>query len=216
LFEPESTDVYGELVGNTIVRPAFLQMITEGGQDGVNFNVAATESVDCVKIAFRTRSKAGDTANFDITVGGVTQSFEYISTSDTNDEIFEFNTPITFTETTQSLEFLLTGLTNSDASTTPRFRIYDVTFHLDLSSLGVDDVEDNLQDLKVFPNPAKGVFSLSKDVESGILYNLYGSKSLEFKGQSQNIDISSLKPGLYFLQVRDNNGSKKTLKLLKK
>ena len=73
---------------------AFLQMITEGGQDGVNFNVAATESVACVKIAFRTRSKAGDTANFDITVGGVTQSFEYISSSDTNDEIFEFDTPI--------------------------------------------------------------------------------------------------------------------------
>lgn len=217
LFEPESSDVYGELIGNTIVRPGYLQMITEGGQDGVNFNVAATEPVECVKIEFKIRSKAGDTANFDITVGGVTQSFEYISSSDTNDEIFEFDTPILFTESAQLMEFILTGLTNSDTpNTTPRFRLYDMSFHLDLNSLGVDDVTDNLQDLVIFPNPTKGVFSLNKVVESGVLYNLYGTKVLEFKNQYQNIDISTIKTGLYFLQVTDNYGNNATLKLMRK
>ncbi|MEP4780945.1 MAG: sulfatase-like hydrolase/transferase [Algibacter sp.] len=216
LFEPESTDVYGELVGNTIVRPTYLQMITEGGGDGVNFNVAATESVACVKIGFSTRSKAGDTANFDITVGGVTQSFEYISTSDTNDEIFEFNTPITFTETAQSMGFILTGLTNSDApTTTPRFRIYDITFHLDLSTLRVEDLKDKSQELMVFPNPVKGVFNLSKEVESGVLYNLNGAKSYEFSNKHSDIDISHLQSGIYILNVMYKDGSKKYMKLLK-
>jgi len=216
LFQPESTDVHDEIVENTLVRPAFLQMITEGGGDGVNFNVAATESVTCARIAFGIRSKAGDTANFDITFGGVTQSFEYISTSDTNDEVFEFNTPVTCSETAQPLEFILTGLTNSNAGTTPRFRIYDMTFHLDLSTLGVDEVKDNLQDLLVFPNPTKGFFSLNKPVQSGILYNIHGAKTLEFKNQHQNIDISHIKSGMYFLQVTDLYGNYTTLKLMKK
>ena len=216
LFEPESPDVYNELLGNTIVRPAYLQMITEGGQDGVNFNVAATEAVECVKIAFRIRSKAGDTANFDISVGGVTQSFEYISSSDTNEEIFEFNSPTIFTETAQSLEFILTGLTNSNLDTTPRFRIYDMTFYLDLGSLRVSDVEDSLQDLSVYPNPAKGVFSLNKPVASGVMYNILGVKTLEFNNSYQNIDISAIKSGVYFLQVRDQYENITTLKLIKK
>ncbi|WP_055444450.1 sulfatase-like hydrolase/transferase [Lacinutrix himadriensis] len=215
LFQPESSDVYGELVGNTIVRPAFLQMITDGGGDGVNFNVAATESVLCEKITFGVRSKAGDTANFNITIGDVTQSFEYTSISDTDDLYFEFDTPVTFTEAAQSMEFLLTGLSNSNEGTTPRFRIYDITFHLDLSSLGVDEVTDNSLDLKLYPNPAKGSFSLTKEVQTGVLYNLYGAKTLEFKDQYQDIDISRIKTGLYFLQVVLKDGSKTTLKLLK-
>lgn len=214
-FDPESDSVYAELIGNTLVKPAYLQMTTEGGGDGVNFNVAATESVVCEKITFRVRSKEGDTANFKVTIGEVSQSFEYTSTRDADDMYFNFSTPITFNEAAQSMEFILTGLANSNAGTTPRFRIYDITFYLDLESLGVDNVEDTLQGLIVFPNPAKGVFSLNKPVDSGVLYNMYGGKTLEFRGQYQNIDISNIKSGLYFLQVTDQYGNYTTLKLMK-
>ena len=109
----------------------------------------------------------------------------------------------------------MTGLTNSDASTTPRFRVYAVTYHLDLSSLGVDNVENNNQNINLFPNPVKGTFSLSKEVASGVLYNLLGAKTYEFTNQNKDIDISNLETGLYFLQVINKNGSKVTLKLLK-
>ncbi len=214
-FEPESTDVYAELIGNTTTGGAFVQMRTEGGGDGFNINVKATESVLCEKIVFRVRSLAGDTANFDVTIGGETQSFEYTSTNSTADLNYEFDTPTTITEAAQTMEFLVTNLSNATIDTTPRFRVYAVTYHLDLSSLGVDEVLDNREALKLFPNPVKGTFSLSKSVASGVLYSLHGAKAYEFNNQYQDIDISELKTGLYFLQVIHEDGSKSTLKLLK-
>ncbi|WP_179336178.1 sulfatase-like hydrolase/transferase [Winogradskyella costae] len=214
-FEPESTDVYAELIGNTTTGGAFVQMRTEGGGDGFNINVKATESVLCEKIVFRVRSLAGDTANFDVTIGGETQSFEYTSTNSTADLNYEFDTPTTITEAAQTMEFLVTNLSNATIDTTPRFRVYAVTYHLDLSSLGVDEVLDNREALKLFPNPVKGTFSLSKSVASGVLYSVHGAKAYEFNNQYQDIDISELKTGLYFLQVIHEDGSKSTLKLLK-
>ena len=210
-FEPESTDVYGELIGGATVGGAFIQMTSDGR--GFNINVKATESVLCEKIVFRVRSKARDTANFDVTFGGVTQSFEYTSTSDTDDLYYEFNTPTTITEAAQTMEVLVTGLTN--ASTTPRFRVYAVTYHLDLSSLGVDNVLDDIENLNAFPNPVKHTFSLSKDVKSGVLYNVYGAIVHKFENASKDIDISHLKTGIYLLKVIYKEGHKKHLKLLK-
>ncbi len=214
-FEPESTDVYAELIGNTTTGGAFVQMRTEGGGDGFNINVKATESVLCEKIVFRVRSLAGDTANFDVTIGGETQSFEYTSTNSTADLYYEFDMPTTITEAAQTMDFLVTNLTNATAGTTPRFRVYAVTYHLDLSTLGVNEVIDAREALKLFPNPVKGTFSLSKSVASGILYSVHGAKAYEFNNQYQDIDISELKTGLYFLQVIHEDGSKSTLKLLK-
>lgn len=216
-FEPESAEIYAELLGGATANPAFIQMTTEGGGDGYITNVRSISgtSVECEKVSFRLRSKAGDTVNFDVTIGEETQSFEYTSTSDTDDVFYEFDAPITFTDETQELELLVTGLTNSDAGTTPRFRNYHVTFHLDLTTVGLEDLESSIQDIKVFPNPVKEIFSLSESVESGVLYNLYGAKTFEFTSQFRDIDISSLNTGLYLLQVTLRDGSKKTLKLLK-
>ncbi len=214
-FEPESTDVYAELVENTLVKTAYLQMITEGGGDGFKINVAAAESVVCEKITFAIRSKSGDTANFKVTIGNDTKNFDYTSTNDSDDVNFEFDTPVTFTEAAQSMEFLITGLTNSNVGVTPRFRVYDITFHLDLSSLAVDDIKENTVDLNLYPNPVKNTFSLTKEVASGVLYKAYGAKAYGFKNQYKNIDISNLNAGLYLLQVKYKDGSKKYLKLLK-
>ncbi|MFD1016056.1 sulfatase-like hydrolase/transferase [Winogradskyella rapida] len=216
LFEPESSDVYAELVGNTTANSAFVQMRTVGGGDGFNINVKAEQTVVCEKIVFHIRSREGDTVNFDVTIGDETQSFNYTSTSDTDDLYYEFDTPITFTESAQAMEVLVTDLVNADSSLPPRFRVYDIAFHLDLESLGIEEVEDPVQNLLVFPNPAKGVFSLNKPIQSGVLYNIHGAKTLEFKNQHKNIDISHIKSGVYFLQAIEANGNKTTLKLIKK
>ena len=76
-------------------------------------------------------------------------------------------------------------------------------------------MEDNGQNLNLYPNPVKDIFSLTKEVESGILYDLRGVKVYEFKNQYQDIDVSSMENGLYLLEVIFKNGSKRTLKLLK-
>ncbi len=69
--------------------------------------------------------------------------------------------------------------------------------------------------LKVFPNPVRDVFSLTKEVVSGVLYNTFGAKSYEFNNQYKNINISNLSSGLYLLQVNYKDGRKEHLKLLK-
>ena len=45
--------------------------------------------------------------------------------------------------------------------------------------------------------------------------NLYGAKTYEFNSKHQEIDISNLETGLYFLEVILKNGTTKTLKLIK-
>jgi len=212
-FNPTST--HFELIGATTINGggSFLQMRTEGGGDGAKYLVKSTDNttVLCDKITFGIRSQEDDMVAFDVTVAGETQSFDYTSTSSTADIDFDFDTPITFTNTSQELEIITTALTNS-AGLSPRFRIYDLTFHL--GTVGLDDVEDG-QNIGLIPNPVKDVFSLTKEVETGVLYNLYGAKTYEFNNQFQDIDISNLETGLYFLQVSLKNGGKKTLKLLK-
>ncbi|MEP3838645.1 MAG: sulfatase-like hydrolase/transferase [Algibacter sp.] len=217
LFNP-GTD-HSELIGNTTINGggSYLQMRTAGGGDGARFLVKSTtgKSVVVSKITFGIRSQEADVVEFDVTIGDNTQTFNYTSTRTADDVEFDFVEPITFTNASQELEIITTALSNtSPDGLTPRFRVYDLTFHV-AEFLGVDDVKDKAQDLKLYPNPVKGTFSLSKAVESGVLYNLYGSKAYEFTNQHKDIDISNLKTGLYVLQVMFKDGSKTSLKLLK-
>lgn len=217
IFQPESDQVYAELVGSTTANSAFVQMRTAGGGDGVNINVAASQSVVCEKITFRVRSQDEDTANFKVTIGDAVQAYEYTSTRSADDVYFEFTTPITFTNTAQSMEVLLTGLSNSDNSVVPRFRIYDITFHLDLTTLGIEDVIEtsNGVTLNIVPNPVKNSFSLSDQVISGRLYNMNGQEVLKFNNRYTNIDVSGIRSGLYILKVLNANNTESYLKFIK-
>jgi len=208
---------YSELIGGTTINGngSYLQTRTEGGGDGAKYIVKSTTgtSVVCDKVTFGIRSQEDDIVAFDVTIAGETQSFDYTSLSTTADIDFDFDTPVTYTNASQEIEVITNALTNSEGLT-PRFRIYDLTFHLS-ETLGVDEVEDTSQDLNLYPNPAKDIFSLTKEIESGVLYNLYGAKTFEFNNQYKGIDISTIESGIYFLQVKFKNGGKKTLKLIK-
>ena len=213
-FNP--TETYSELIGATTINGGgvFLQMRTEGGGDGAKYLVKSTDNTTVVidRITFGIRSQEEDVVAFDVTIAGETQSFNYTSASTTADIDFDFDTPITFTNTSQELEVITTALTNS-GGLVPRFRIYNLTFHL--GTVGLDDLEENRQNIILYPNPVKDVFSLTTEVQSGILYNLYGAKSYEFNNKYQDLDISNLETGLYFLEVKFKNGTKKTIKLIK-
>lgn len=213
-FNP--SDVFYENVGDIIVKASYLQATNTDGGQGANFYVKSTNNttIVCDKVTFGVRSRENDTSNFDVTIGGETKSFTYTSTKDSNDVEFDFLNPVSFTSTSQKIEFLTTALTNSEDGVTPRFRLYDITFHVS-EVLAIDDVEENMKAINLYPNPVKAKFSLSKEVASGILYNSFGAKKYEFKNQHKNIDISNLDAGLYLLQVSYKDGSKKYLKLLK-
>ncbi|ALM47604.1 hypothetical protein AMR72_01040 [Flavobacterium psychrophilum] len=80
--------------------------------------------------------------------------------------------------------------------------------------------DENFKDssLLVYPNPTVNTLSvaMSGNTEiSGIeIYNLTGQNVLQTK-QTQNIDISQLASGSYFLKATDTNGASFTKKILK-
>ena len=86
-------------------------------------------SVVCNKITVGIRSQVEDVVAFDVSVGGETKSFNYTSTNSTDDVEFDFDIPVTFTNVAQELKILTTANTNSGGAR-PRFRIYDLTFHI--------------------------------------------------------------------------------------
>ena len=213
-FNP--TDVFYETVGDITVKDSYLQATNADGGQGANFYVRSTNktTIVCDKVTFGVRSKENDTSKFDVTIGGETQSFTYTSSDDKADVGFDFSNPVSFTSASQKIEFLTTSLANSEDGITPRFRLYDITFHVS-EVLTVDEVKENTKPINLYPNPVKDLFSLSKEVASGVLYNLLGAKTYEFTNQNKDIDISNLETGLYFLQVINKDGSKVNLKLLK-
>lgn len=90
------------------------------------------------------------------------------------------------------------------------------TYQAVLSTLGKFD-----KNISVYPNPAHGFATVEiKDAKVGrvtVLNNLGQAISAEAKGQGQEklqLDISALKPGLYFVQILSADGQTKIYKEL--
>ncbi|QXP63037.1 T9SS type A sorting domain-containing protein [Polaribacter sp. HaHaR_3_91] len=59
--------------------------------------------------------------------------------------------------------------------------------------------------LKVFPNPVKDVFKLSKEFNSLTIYAITGEKILQFSGNKESFDVSNLNSGFYIIKAYVNN-----------
>lgn len=79
---------------------------------------------------------------------------------------------------------------------------------------------DVFSKIKIFPNPVKDFFTISKNnillAEYSVeIFNIFGQKILEFsKLPSNKIDISFLEKGIYLLKIQKEN-QHKTIKLIK-
>jgi|TARA_B110000967_G_C18802617_1_gene519310 hypothetical protein len=105
-----------------------------------------------------------------------------------------------------------TGL-NTMSSTIPNTRIYKFT-----KSTVASVNELNSKDFKLFPNPSNQFISISSDNESIINVNITDitGKQVESIFQDfKSIDLSGLNSGIYFAQIKTENGST-TKKFVKK
>jgi len=74
-----------------------------------------------------------------------------------------------------------------------------------------------LSQIKVFPNPTADKISFT-NLENNTfkLYSILGKEmSFQFSPENQEMDISHLRNGVYFLEIRGENHSKRVLKILK-
>lgn len=82
--------------------------------------------------------------------------------------------------------------------------------------LGVNSFKSN--EVSMYPNPANNSFKIraTNTIDKIIIYNTLGQKMQELNPNkdSENIDISSYKSGLYLIQV-DSDGKSVTSKLIK-
>lgn len=84
-------------------------------------------------------------------------------------------------------------------------------------TLGVEDQIKN--ELSFFPNPTTGQlnFSSNNDVKNIEIYNIQGQMVYnKSKISTNNLDVSNLSQGVYFMKLNLDNGSQETLKFIKK
>ncbi len=84
------------------------------------------------------------------------------------------------------------------------------------ASLSDDYIKDNT---KVYPNPTKGVIILANSdnlKKSKVeLFNFLGQSIMNINPKSESVNISHLDNGMYFLNIENNEGKKRTFKILK-
>lgn len=94
----------------------------------------------------------------------------------------------------------------------------DFTFTINASSSALSIDENNLNSFKLYPNPVNDVLNIESvsTLERVEVYNTLGQlviKNTEVK-QNYSIDMTALKPGVYFIKVYEANVSK-TIRIIK-
>lgn len=83
------------------------------------------------------------------------------------------------------------------------------------SALSISNIEKN-ETVAVYPNPANSVINIKSQsaIASVVIYNVTGQKVLE-TSISENLNVSSLKTGVYFIKTFTENGESTTSKFMK-
>lgn len=85
------------------------------------------------------------------------------------------------------------------------------------NQMGTDEVKSS--DLTYYPNPVENILSLKtvKKIESVEVFGMAGQKVLVKPDlKNQQVDLSSLAPGIYIVYVQVENGKKEAFKIIKK
>lgn len=77
-----------------------------------------------------------------------------------------------------------------------------------------DDIAKNV---KVYPNPIKSYLRIDANIEvdSFLIYDALGKEITKGKLRNQQIDVSGIKKGIYFLKLFKNESEIKTIKIIK-
>lgn len=78
-------------------------------------------------------------------------------------------------------------------------------FSNQFSGVGIDELEENQTDCKVYPNPSKGIFYIELENRKRVeVYDLNGALKYKSENKECFIDISHLGTGVYYLKIVSN------------
>ncbi len=142
--------------------------------------------------------------NFDVTTQSIAPNFTKTGTW------YEYYTGSTLSVTSSNI-------TTPISLQAGEYRLYS-SVQLN-SPLGIEKVKSVLsQSLKVYPNPVKSAFSISKETQSVKIYDISGRLVKQFKGRfskDKSYDVSRLTSGIYMLIIKTVNNKSVAKKLIK-
>jgi hypothetical protein len=104
--------------------------------------------------------------------------------------------------------YITATLTDTNDATSTK----DVVFAFSKWPTSVSSVNQNTDDVSIYPNPAKGdinvVFNGNAGIKNISVYNLIGKVVSVYKvnGNSAKLDLSNMPSGIYFMRLVDNTG----------
>ncbi|MDO6598423.1 LamG-like jellyroll fold domain-containing protein [Oceanihabitans sp. 2_MG-2023] len=98
-------------------------------------------------------------------------------------------------------------------------RVFNTTVDMGVyefgATLGVNDLQLNKKEIKVYPNPTTSILNIkmNNNLKQAIVYSVLGAKVLETTSKSLN--TANLKSGLYLITIEDETGSITTKRFMK-
>ncbi len=86
-----------------------------------------------------------------------------------------------------------------------------VNFSLDCANMSTQD--ENLSEIRIFPNPTKNFLNFSENLKEITIYDLSGKSIL--KGKGIQINVSNIPNGTYLLKGKNNSGKTISQKFIK-
>lgn len=101
---------------------------------------------------------------------------------------------------------------------------YNNQINLNYSTLGINDILKSKDELKIYPNPSKGIFTIQANTKNSISYSLFSMDNTLIRRKkaidnskggsiSECIDLSELPEGAYLIQI-DKDGEKISKKII--
>ena len=90
-----------------------------------------------------------------------------------------------------------------------------------VSVLSVSDFDETIQNIKLFPNPSKGIVNIDNatNLKSISIYNILGRKIIDYKFNNTakvQLNLTDYSPGIYLLKFKDNLDNTISKKLILK
>lgn len=140
------------------------------------------------------------------------------SLSQTYNDIFlgsnsEYIIEVTLNNTTLPENNGLVTVTYNNSSS------FNISLEGDLdSALGVESIENKIENIVLYPNPTRSSFSINKKINQLQIFDITGKLIKEYKGNFDKgvfFDISNFTQSMYFIAVENLEGEKHTAKLIK-
>jgi hypothetical protein len=84
---------------------------------------------------------------------------------------------------------------------------------------GLQELANANHELKVYPNPSKGIFTIEANVLGGVFYVYNGLgdviAKIDNNGSKQILDLSDCNDGIYILRWNHNNDKTQVVKVIK-